>query len=337
MATNKNAQLRYLILDECFSNFNRKYAIEDLIEKVEEKLSEHFAEEITISLRQIREDIKFMRSIDGFDAPIVTYRDGKAGYYRYDDSDENKDYSIRKKPLTKSEIETLQETILALSRSRNVEESLNLDSVLTRLENEFGIKRPERQIISFEENEYLKGLEHLNPLYNYILNRQVLSVQYKRFGEDESRVFTISPYYLKQYNNRWFFYGWNHENNTLYNLPIDRIESFEKADTAYIDENIDFKEYFDEIIGVTNFEDRAEEKILLKFSESRYPYIVSKPIHHSQKKNDERHEIELKLKTNRELISMLLSFGKDVRVLQPESLKNELKGILMEMNKNYEL
>lgn len=32
MPTNKNAQLRYQVLDRCFSDFNRRYDIEDLLE-----------------------------------------------------------------------------------------------------------------------------------------------------------------------------------------------------------------------------------------------------------------------------------------------------------------
>ena len=32
MPTNKNAQLRYQILDRCFSDFSRKYEIQDLVD-----------------------------------------------------------------------------------------------------------------------------------------------------------------------------------------------------------------------------------------------------------------------------------------------------------------
>lgn len=38
MPTNKNAQLRYQILDRCFSNRHRKYTIEDLVDAVNDAL-----------------------------------------------------------------------------------------------------------------------------------------------------------------------------------------------------------------------------------------------------------------------------------------------------------
>lgn len=333
MATNKNAQLRYLILDECFSNFQRRFYIDDLIEEVNEGLSDYMGSGISISLRQIRDDIKFMRSLDGFNAPIITYRDGVAGYYRYED----KDFSIMKKPITATEIETLQEAILALTRVSGSPESSRFDTLLTRLDNEFGIRRPERQIISYEENEFLKGLEHLNPLYNYIINKQALKIKYQRYGEEEPFIFVMSPYFLKQYNNRWFLFGWNHEDDRIHNSPIDRILEIETVHNAYIDKMINFDEYFEEIIGVTNYENEEEEKILLKLSERRFPYVESKPMHGSQKSNRDNCTIELKLKRNRELISLILSYGRDLTVLEPESLRNEIIAIIGEMVENYGL
>lgn len=55
MPVNKNAYLRYQILDQCFSNNRRRYNIDDLIALVSEKLG------YNISLRQIREDIANLR------------------------------------------------------------------------------------------------------------------------------------------------------------------------------------------------------------------------------------------------------------------------------------
>ena len=51
MPVNKNAYLRYQILDQCFSNKHRRFNIDDLVDFVSEKLG------YNISLRQIREDM----------------------------------------------------------------------------------------------------------------------------------------------------------------------------------------------------------------------------------------------------------------------------------------
>ena len=68
MPTNKNAQLRYQILDRCFSDYHHKYTIDDLIKKVNEALFDLCGTQI--SIRQIREDIKYMRDRVTYNAPI---------------------------------------------------------------------------------------------------------------------------------------------------------------------------------------------------------------------------------------------------------------------------
>ena len=79
MPVNKNALLRYQILDRCFSDFHRKYEIEDLLDKVNEALYDLYGTEV--SIRQIRDDIKYMRDRVTYDAPIKAYQyDGKKCY-----------------------------------------------------------------------------------------------------------------------------------------------------------------------------------------------------------------------------------------------------------------
>ena len=74
MATNKNAQLRYKALDQCFSNFYKKFYIDDLIEFCSKVLSDHYAKSMSVSRRQIFDDIDFMKSEAGFEAPIEPYK-----------------------------------------------------------------------------------------------------------------------------------------------------------------------------------------------------------------------------------------------------------------------
>ena len=85
MPTNKNALLRYRVLDRCFSDFHHKYDIESLLEKVNEALYDMYG--IEVSIRQIRDDIKYMRDRITYNAPIVAYPfEGRKCYYRYEDS-----------------------------------------------------------------------------------------------------------------------------------------------------------------------------------------------------------------------------------------------------------
>ena len=319
MATNKNAQLRYKVLDNCFSNLYKKFFIDDLIEICSQKLSEHNGTETTVSRRQILMDLEFMKSDAGFEAPIESYKEGRKAYYRYTE----KDFSILKKPLNPSELNMLNEALETLSRMNLLPGFDWVNSLQTKLKSGLDLDKNSRQIISFEENEFLKGLGFLNVLYQYISQNQSLEITYKSFKSDAESQFTISPYYLKQYNNRWFLFGWNHQFGNIQILALDRIISIENSKEAFINNEIDFNEYFEDIIGVSNNMEENAVKISIILSENILPYIISKPIHGSQKISGNILNLELKL--NYELESLILSFGENMQVLEPFVLVEKIK------------
>ena len=125
MPTNKNALLRYQILDRCFSNRYRKYTIEDLVDAVNEALYDMYGSEV--SMRQIRDDIKYMRDRTSYNAPIEAVPfEGKRCYYRYSDPN----YTIFNNELTPEEVTKLCSTINMLGRL--LRRIVNMSSLLNR-------------------------------------------------------------------------------------------------------------------------------------------------------------------------------------------------------------
>ena len=78
MSQNRKALLRYRVLDKCFADKHNKYFINDLVERVNDALED--AAILPVSKRQIYADIDFMKSSDGWEAPIVSIQDGKRKY-----------------------------------------------------------------------------------------------------------------------------------------------------------------------------------------------------------------------------------------------------------------
>ena len=227
MATNKNAQLRYNILDECFANPYKKFFIEDLIAICSEKLSEYYGEEKTVSRRTILEDIVFMESADGFNAPIERIKEGKRVYFRY----EEPNFSILKKELNTSDKEILTEMLSLFARLKNIENFEWVENLKTKIQSVIDINF-QQQIIDFQDNNFLAGLEYLNPLYHYIANQQSLSIIYKPFTEN-TKIVVISPYYLKQYNNRSFKYDRILKSPKKGDVLNVRLDIFDEAKKAY--------------------------------------------------------------------------------------------------------
>ena len=328
MSTNSNASLRYHILDRCFSNTHHKYTIDDLLDIVNEKLGDK--EGRSISIRQLRKDIQDMRDRVMYDAPITAYPlEGRKCYYRYSDPD----FSIFNNELSSEEIENLQTTIKMLGKYRGIPANAWIEEVVSSLEYRFGIKANSENLISFEQNEQLKGLEYLSTIIDATINHQPLNIDYCTFKGNKIKM-VIHPYYVKQYNGRWFLFGLDDGYDRIANVALDRIQHINNASTAFKkNDSADFETYFDDIIGVTiPGEDVKKESVILRFTKERFPYVVSKPIHQSQRIIEgEDYEVEIQVKPNRELYQQIFSFIPDVEVISPQWLRVE---IIEKMKKN---
>lgn len=335
MATNKHASIRYKALDRCFRNPGRRYYIDDLIKACNDALYEYAGIEDGVKRRQVLDDISYMESDHGWTAPIEHIRDGRRVYFQYEDLS----FSINNQPLNETEQNQLKEALLTLSRFKGMPQFEWIDEITARLDSALGLTKTNGQIIEFEQNDFLKGLEYITPLYNAILYSKVISVTYRSFKRDTDQLIIFHPYYLKQYKNRWFVFGLNSELNLIANLALDRIVEIEETKKEFIANNtIDFSEYFDDVIGVTIPNDAQPEKIQLKVSVELYPYIQTKPLHGSQKVkelNDNYALIELELIPNYELESLILSLGEGAEVLRPESLRGQIQSRIRQVFRNY--
>ena len=337
MATNKNATIRYRALDKCFRDYRHRYYIEDLIEKCEEEL-ESFNFTANVSRRQIFDDIRFMESMAGWSIPLDRLKDGKKTYYRYYE----KDFTINEQPLTDEEAQQLDTVILTLSRFRGLPCNEWVDEVISNLEWRFNLKGNKENVVSFEQNQDLKGLDKLSDVLDVTSNHQVVEILYHNFKNGGRDIFfTVHPYYVKQFNNRWFLFGLDDKYRNIDTIALDRIVKMDVAeDIQFIPNNdIDFEHYFDDIVGVT-IPDKGVEKehIVLQFTQGRFPYVSSKPIHQSQEiVSEEDCTVSIDVRPNNELVTQILSFGPDVEVLEPQSFREQIITKVKEYNKKYSL
>jgi len=323
MATNKNAIVRYQALDKCFRNPGRKYFMDDLIDACNDALLDLDPNSTGVKRRQLFDDIKFMRDSRGYNAPIEAYRYGKKTFYRYEDIN----YSINSQPLNEQEAQQLKESLMTLSRFRGMPQFDWVEEIKARLEQSFKLTADD-MVLSFEENPFLTGREYIGELYNAIINLQALEIEYLPFKREDPMRFTIHPYHLKQYNNRWFLFGLTEKANKITNVALDRIKSIKESKKDYKKNTaINFEEFFEEVIGVTIPEDQTLHKVILKIDAKLWPYIKTKPLHGSQKLKNENEEnaiIQLELMLNYELEALILSYGEQMEVLEPDVLRNSI-------------
>src|SRR5690606_4327222 len=147
----------------------------------------------------------------------------------------------------------LRSALTVLSRFEGLPQFEWVQELIPKIEQSFKLKENGQGAIGFEQNVDLKGMNYFGELFNAIIFRKVLKIKYKPFTSDRGLDHVIHPYYLKQYNNRWFLFGKNPQYEEITNLPLDRIEGeieyLSRPFMANTDYN--FNEYFEDIIGVT--------------------------------------------------------------------------------------
>ena len=189
---------------------------------------------------------------------------------------------------------------------------------------------------------------NLLPVFNKaITDRQVLRFSYQRFGQ-EPFTLTFHPQFLKEYNGRWFVFGEaNREPFKAYNVPLDRIvgELTVVEDVDYIPAPKGFyQKFFKDIIGVTHEKDAKVETVVIRTkTEYQHGLLLTKPLHHSQKEslpfgehNGQWYgEVTLTIEPNRELRGKILVYGQYLEVMQPQSLRDQIKNIILLQQEQY--
>lgn len=253
----------------------------------------------------------------------VTIKKEKRGreiFYSY----EKPGFSIYNNELTSAEVQQLQAALDVISRF----EGLPNFSCMSELQKRFALSiRPQaKSVVGFDQNEYIEGREHFDTLFQAISNKRTVRISYRPFGKDTFCV-TVHPYYLKEYNNRWFLFCLDEVHRYISQYAIDRIKRVENAGTTYIESDIDWPEYFEDKIGVSGSGEPHPIKIWL--SASQLDYATTKPIHGSQRilqrNEDGSAVIQIEIIPNYEFEQLILSFGEEAVVLEPIEIKDKIE------------
>ncbi|GAA4059631.1 WYL domain-containing protein [Flavobacterium chungnamense] len=327
MAVTKNPLIRYKILDSCFRNPYKKFTKELLLETINNKLIELFDDEShCIKLRQMQDDIAFMKSAEGWNIELAEEFESKKRIFRYEDLN----FSINNAPLNETELNEFQSAIQVLSQFEGMPQFEGIQEIIAKLKYDLKSETNQQPFIGFDTNQDLKGMEYFSLLYNAAQKQIPLQITYQDFKAEQPYTFIFHPYYLKQYNNRWFIFGLHEETmKPDWNVAIDRIVSIEASNAKFIpNTTINWTDYFSDMIGVSKPIDGKIEEIVLHFNQLTGKYMENKPLHETQKHkwiNNETLEVKIKVIPNYELARLILSYGDSVKVIQPKYLRERIK------------
>ena len=337
MPSNKNALIRYKTIDNCLRNPFRKWTLDMLVDACSEALYDY--EGIgNISKRTVQLDLQMMRSDRyGYNAPIEVY---ERKYYRYSDPH----YSITNLPLSQQDYSLMTEAVGMLRQFQDFDFFTEISDVVNRLQDQLAMSKSQRApIVDFERNSNLRGLKFLNPLYNYIAQKQAIEVVYQSFSSTEPCRWTVSPYLLKEYRNRWFLIAMRHRDSKLLTMALDRIKELGLTEKEHFRTCKHFNSltYFKNVIGVTKTNKTPLATVRFVADANQSPYIETKPLHPSQMvlERDEDNgyvTFQIQVVLNAELYAQLLSFGPGVRVISPDIAVEQIRKMIQKMWKLYQ-
>ncbi len=326
MPITKRALLRYRTIDQCLSNPYRIWQMSDLRESVAQAIEEHTGSTKGIGRSTLFDDLNAMKKggATGYEAPIE-YTPADGYYYS------KPNYSIFQVPLTGPDVAVLHQSLHALRAIRGVGLATALDDIIRRLEARLAladsvVSTP--TILQFEEAPDYTGTPWLQPLYDAVQRRQPVQLGYRSYRAVAAREQVVHPYLLKSYQHRWFLLGYNQAKAELQVFALDRVTACADAATAYVPGTVDFDTYFQHVLGPTVPAGQAPVTVRLRVAHGRAPYLLTKPLHPSQREIADTPaglELTLQVVPNQELVTRLLSFGADVEVLAPPSLRATMR------------
>ena len=174
-----------------------------------------------------------------------------------------------------------------------------------------------------------QGTENLYGLLHAIKNKVQISFSYKKFWEDEISQRTAEPYALKEFKNRWYVLANDLKDNKVKSFALDRLTELEITRKKFqLPIDFDVNEHYKYCFGIISPNEHQPQEVILSFDPFQGKYIKTLPLHESQvilKDNEEELLIKLTLFLTHDFLMEILSYGDNVKVIQPESLIEDLK------------
>lgn len=195
--------------------------------------------------------------------------------------------------------------------------------------------RHKNHIVSFSSDTDFDYTDFVFEIYKAILQTKTIKITYQKFHTDTPEFYVLKPYLIKEYLERWYLIGGT-ENDETRVFGIDRIKDLDVLTTTF-NPNPEAIKLYKNTIGV-NYSGKVE-KIKLWVEDYQLKLFETKPLHTSQEileRHPDHGIISLEVAVNYELKQLLASFIQKIKVLEPESLRFEMKNTFKEIIENYE-
>lgn len=249
--------------------------------------------QIGFSIRTLQRDLKEIRNVFGID---IEYSKSRKGYFISHNENENMNFQRMMEAF---------DMFNSLNLAQDLAPFIHLEK-----------RRPQ-------------GTENLYGLLHAIKNRLQIKFSYQKFWEEELSQRVVEPYALKEFKNRWYIMAKDSKDYNIKSFAIDRLSDLEITNLSFLyppDFSVD--ESYRYCFGIISPNDAEPQDIVLSFNSFQGKYIKTLPLHNSQVilvDNDQELRIKLTLFLTHDFVMELLSFGENMKVIEPKSLRDQIK------------
>lgn len=181
------------------------------------------------------------------------------------------------------------------------------------------------------------GLEYLQTIISAIKANRRLRLGYQKFGK-EGYEKIVSPYALKLFHQRWYMLAKTQEDSMrLY--ALDRIQSLSVTkETFKMPADFSPLDYFAEYFGVLTDSSVPMAHIVIRAHNWTPDYLRTLPLHQSQREltsTPDYTDFSYDLRPTSDFIGQLLSQGSGIEVLEPQGLRQKMRGLIAESLRRY--
>ena len=178
-------------------------------------------------------------------------------------------------------------------------------------------------------------------IVNAMRDCKAVELTYRSFNRPGPNTFTVHPYCLKLFKQRWYMLGRSEEYDKprIYSLDDRMLNAVQTDKKLKVPARFNAREFFSNYFGIIAGFDAKPSNVEIKISNQQAKYIRTLPLHPSQTVIEETEEYTIcrfRLVPTFDFKQEILSHGPDYEVLSPQWFRDEIKDDIVKMLGNYE-
>ncbi|NOX34920.1 MAG: YafY family transcriptional regulator [Deltaproteobacteria bacterium] len=288
--------------------------------------AKELARRFEVSLRTIYRDIE---SINMAGIPVISNQGTYGGY----EIPEN--YKLNKQYLSISDLRSILSALKGINAAlddRDIE--LIFEKIQSLLpDNEKSDSAKGSEVIVFDTlgwGKYDKSAKKIQQLYDAIKSTRLIEISYMD-SQGKPSVRVVEPMTVIQKGFSWYLFGFCRKRNAVRLFKLTRMKQIIVLTDMFERKQDDYRK-----IGEKWHTPEKNIDVVLKFS-AKVKHLVEDHHETSQilAESDESMTVKAIFPRGKWLLGMILSYGNDVEVLSPESLRREIQNRISQMASVY--